>query len=525
VNANVAVLLAQVAATRPDAPALLRGDGSTAWTAGGLAASAAQGAGRITARGIGPGDSVLVLARAEDAVVAAAAVLWSGAAILFPPRGLGLRAALRAASGTRPRAVVASAALWPLALLEPALLGIPKRFVTGSRGLPGIEALAVARRRGAPAGTDSLALKPPAPAGEDDPAAITYTTGTTGHPRPIVRTHGVLRGQHDALDRLRPARPGDIDLAGLPMLVLHDLARGVPAVLLPSRTAARSSGRALAATVRRLRVTTASGFPTLFEDLVRFAPPDGYRDLRAIHVGGAPVAVELLQRLRSAAPNATVTVVYGATEAEPIAAIGAGEYVAAATAHPRGDGICVGRPVAGLATRLVALTADGDGSAPATGRLQVRGPQVAATDGGAGEWREVGDLARIDLDGRVWLLGRASNAIAGIPPLAIEQAVEAVPGVRAAAVAPAGAGLERNALAIETAPAERSRVLDQVERLVAKRGWPLDVVAVGSLPRERRSGKVDSRLLARLLSRTERFSRRGGSIRGAARRAPPTADH
>ena len=111
-NPNVASLLQAIAAERPNAPAVLRADGSVAWTPGRLAEVAARRAAALADRGVGPGDAVLVLARGEAAIPVVAGVLWSGAAIVVPPRGLGVRSALRAALALRPRAIVASPALW-----------------------------------------------------------------------------------------------------------------------------------------------------------------------------------------------------------------------------------------------------------------------------------------------------------------------------------------------------------------------------------------------------------------------------
>jgi acyl-coenzyme A synthetase/AMP-(fatty) acid ligase len=323
---------------------------------------------------------------------------------------------------------------------------------------------------------------------------VTFTTGTTGVPQPVVRSHAVLRGQHDALERLRPTRTGDVDLAGLPMLVLHDLARGVPVVL------GRSRGAALAATVRGLGVTTAGGFPPLFEDLVRHAPPGGYPALRAVHVGGAPVSPELVRRVGSVAPGATLTVVYGATEAEPIGALDGAAYLALNEAREPGDGICVGLPVAGLQVRLGGHEWTEGAGATVAGRLEVRGSQVVAAAGGEGGWRDTGDLARVDREGRIWLLGRASAAVDGVPPLVIEQAAEAIAGVAAAALLPAGTGRPRPTLALAVDTGERGAV-PRIARRVIQERWPgLDVVGLPALPRERRSGKIDLRRLARLVA-------------------------
>ena len=60
--------------------------------------------------------------------------------------------------------------------------------------------------------------------------------------------------------------------------------------------------------------------------------------LRSIVIGGARVSVTLAERAMAAFPEVRVRVLYGSTEAEPIAVVDAAEVVSAS-----GDGALVGR--------------------------------------------------------------------------------------------------------------------------------------------------------------------------------------
>ncbi len=498
--ASVAELLRDLTSAHPERPALVGRDGEIRLTYAELVERAARVAAGLLERGLRPGDRVALLLRdREEALIPAVAALWAGGTLIVPPAARGWRTALAAAAGTRPAAVFADPTTWLAALAFPGLGGAPVRVVSGRRCLPGlvtVSGLAV----GGPA---PMTMPVPRPA--TAPALVTWTTGTTGRPRAIVRSQKVLAAQHVAMRRLRSPRPDDVDLAGLPNIALHDLACGI-AVVMPPGIGGDHDGATLRATVARAGVTTAAGFPAMFERLVEGAEPGALPRLRSIHVGGAPVRPILLERLALVAPNAAIVVVYGATEAEPIAAVDASEVRAAESpGYPR-RGLLAGRPLDGIEVRLVPV--DGQSRVTAAGarppasvlergRIVVRGSRVARVPGrtDADGWLDTGDVGAIDAGGRIWLLGRAVNALAeSETPADIEEPVAALEGVGSAAVvALASHGGLLRTLAVEPSnPATAAIVHERVTALAARRGWDIDrVVVVSRLPRDRLSGKID----------------------------------
>ena len=509
-SANVVQLLQRVAADRGDSPAVLGHDGRRLWTFGDLAAAASRLASGLAAHGIGPGDRVLALVpNSADFLAVATGILWAGAAVVIPPRTDGLRQMLSAASSAQPRAIIVSPLVAALAALEPGLRHAPLRFTMGRWRLFGAESV-----------RNLLGSAPIAPVttAPTDPAVVSYTTGTTGPPKLIVRTHGLLQAQHAALRRLRPPRDGDVDLAGLPLLVLHNVAAGVPSVLpLRGQTSAPAYGARLGETLRRSSATTAAGFPALFETIARHAAPGELRGLRAIHIGGAQVLPELLGLLATAAPAAEIVVVYGSTEAEPIATIEAGAYLSLQGRSAAGEGTCVGRPVHGIELRIEPLPGPdlagqvtAGRASRAVGRVLVAGAHVATSPTSSADtgWLDTGDAGWLDPDGRLWLLGRCTNVAAGrVFPGEVEPMVEALPWVWAAALVNVVAGsCARPVLAVEPlaggSRTDRTRWRGEVEALAAQRGWPLAGVAiVNRLPRDARSGsKIDYPRLGRLVA-------------------------
>lgn len=525
-SANVAALLRAAATNRGDAPALVDAGGRPRWTFAGLVGAAARLAGALQANGLRPADRVALLVREPGGfVLAAAAVLWAGGAVVVPPRTRSPRESLRAAASLAPRAVIAGYLEWALAAAVPELRRAPVRFLAVPEPLARLVGTRSVAGALAAAPIEVVDVLP------DDPALVSFTTGSTGSPKPVLRTHGVLRAQHQALVGLRRPLPGAVDLAGLPLLVLHNLASGVTSVAPPRGRPAH--GASLRRDVRRLSVSTVAGFPALLEALVAGAAPGELPQVRAIQIGGAPVPADLLHRLRSAAPNAAIDVVYGATEAEPIAAISAEASCARDRRRRAGEGLCVGRPVAGVEVRIAPLPLGPDAEPPEppgrvapgpsgpvdvsagptlnAGRILVRGARVAS----GGAWLDTGDTGWLDAGGRLWLMGRRANVLraAGgwLFPAQIEPVVEALDWVGAAALVNAAgtSGGGRAIVACEArargSAAQRRRWQRELEALAESRGWPVGALVLPRLPRDARSGsKIDYPRLAVLAGRIAR---------------------
>lgn len=497
-SSNVARLLRDVTDAHPERPALVEEDGTVRFTFSELTERAARVAAGLVGRGVRPGDRVALLVRdPAEAIVPAVAALWAGGTLVVPPRAGGWRVALTAAARARPAAVIAGRSTWLVAAAVDGLRRAPVRIAVGRRAWPGLVTIDdLAAEAGLACSPESLA---PVPRPAEAPALVSWTSGTTGPPRAIVRSHGVLAAQHVAIRRLRSPRLDDVDLVGLPTVALHDLACGVAVVMPP-----RLDAVPLHEVVARAGVTTAAGFPALFERLVDRAPRGALQRLRSVHIGGAPVPLSLLDRLGAVAPDAAIVVVYGATEVEPIAAIEAADLRASVAGWTPGRGLLAGRICDGIELRLVPLEGPDQGrvaSEATSGRILVRGPRVARDPGrsDADGWLDTGDVGSLDGERRIWLQGRTSNATeTGVFPAEIEEPIEALAGVRAAAlVSLPGGDRPRAILAVEPSTAAKAEtVRAQVTELASARGWGLDrVVVVSRLPRDASSGKVDYRRL------------------------------
>ncbi len=275
-----------------------------------------------------------------------------------------------------------------------------------------------------------------------DTAAILFTSGSTGAPKGAVYKHSNFMAQVRALQTTYAIQPGEIDLCTFPLFALFAPALGMTA-LIPDMDFTRP-GQVdpvrLFEPLENFEVRNLFGSPALLAVLADACLAKGFRlpTLKRVISAGAPVPFPVLSKLKPAlAPEAEIFTPYGATEALPIASMGASEILAETARRTKeGFGICVGRPVAGVAIKIIGITdnAISDDSSVHfkelesydVGEIVVSGPQVteayfnkpeatalAKISGGApGKfWHRMGDVGYKDDQGRLWFCGRKTHRV------------------------------------------------------------------------------------------------------------------
>jgi acyl-CoA synthetase (AMP-forming)/AMP-acid ligase II len=369
---------------------------------------------RLRAQGLAPGQPLWLLLPVGPPLVAALlAVMALGAVPMLPPAGGSGLSLLRLIRGSGRRV---------LALEQP----LPRRWLARLLGLK----LFAITRGDAPA-KEPLLVQPVAP---ELPALVSHSSGSTGRPKAIRRGHAVLQAQHEALRAAFPPWVGQRDFPLFPNIILHNLAVGAVSIL-PAVPAGRRAQPDMARIVAQLQaeeVETLTGnvfyFQRLLDHLRR--QPASFPAVLAVGVGGSPVPEKLLPALRTSFPRAKVFVIYGSSEAEPIAI----REVAAASLDPR-LGYVVGPPRPELKCRLggplTPLQLPGGGHTEA-GEIQVRGAHVAASSSG---WLATGDVGYFDAQGRLVLTARHGNDTAhgGVQHYQLEHLLHQLSGVARAA--------------------------------------------------------------------------------------------
>lgn len=516
---NIAALLQRHAEERGQQAALLVGRRAVSYAA--LRDDVALLAGALLRAGLAPGDRVVVLApMSQRLYTVLLALFWAGAVGVFVDPFMSRPQQEEALRLARPRAFFGSPRAHLLRLRLAGLRGLPLSVSLGHR-VPGGRSL-----RALTAG--AAVAEQPAPLPADAPALLAFTSGSTGQPRGVVRSHRLLLEQHRAITRTLGTRSDDVDLAALPVFLLNSLAGGATAVLpaYGARHPAALPPRQLADLIRLHGVTTLAGFPAFYEPLVRWCGARRRRlpSVRAAFVGGAATPLRLLEGLRRVLPCGEPVVVYGSTEAEPISALGADAVLTqTATESAAGGGLCVGHPDSELQLRLDPLYAGAE-----VGELLLRGPHVnsvyldpsgrPATAAGPDGWLRTGDCVRQDAAGRLWLQGRRAGVMPrpGRPllPLAVEAAAEAVRGVQQAALVdvPTAGGVPRAVLWVQPAPGlAAAPLLERVRRhLLAVDLAPDELRPLRRIPTDpRHRAKTDTATLRRRCLPWYRRWRRG----------------
>jgi acyl-coenzyme A synthetase/AMP-(fatty) acid ligase/pimeloyl-ACP methyl ester carboxylesterase len=495
--------------------------------------------------GVGSGSRVsLMVPPGVDLTVALYACLRLGAVVVVADAGLGTRGLSRAVKGAAPdvligidRALAAAVALgWPGRRISVHDLPAARRRVLGAE-----TSLAALARRGAALGPD-LPLPLPDPAA---PAAVLFTSGSTGPAKGVVYTHRQLAAMRDTVARTFGIRSGARLVAGFAPFALLGPALGAVSVT-PSMdvTAPRTlTARALGDAAAAIGATVVFASPAAMRNVLatRDAMDEAGREaLERVDLllsAGAPVPEPLLAEVQRLLPRASLHTPYGMTEALPVTDISleqiqaADADAAAGTVAGAGNGVCVGQPVHGARVAVAPLAADGTapGSRPVTeagvtGEILVSAPHVKdaydrlwltqrESDSLPG-WHRTGDVGHFDAAGRLWMEGRLAHVLTVpggvVTPVGAEQAIEHLDCVRLAAIGGVGpAGTQAVVAVVETAPPARKagpaaeQLAHRVRSAAHTAGVEVSaVLAVPALPVDiRHNAKIDRTRLSRWASR------------------------
>ena len=273
-----------------------------------------------------------------------------------------------------------------------------------------------------------------------DVAAILYTSGTTGRPKGAMITHENLAANAQALHRAWGWQPDDVLLHPLPLFHIHGLFVACHCVLL-NGTGMLFMRRFDLPTLRRLlpRATVLMGVPTFYVRLL--ADPDfgaaDCRNMRLFVSGSAPLLEQTFEDFRARTGH-SILERYGMTET--------GMNTSNPLDGPRVAGT-VGLPLPGVAVRVV----DEQNRRVAVnevGQLQVKGasvfpgywhmPKTTAENFARDGYFKTGDMARVNADGYIALVGRAKDLIISggynVYPKEVETVIDGLDGIVESAV-------------------------------------------------------------------------------------------
>lgn len=289
-------------------------------------------------------------------------------------------------------------------------------------------------------------IAPIEPVAQEHTALVTFTTGSSGEPKGANRTHRFLAAQHYALHESLPYTIEDVDLPAFPIFSLNNIASGVTTVIPAVDLGAPKKNDALIlfSQLVSTRATCTTLSPSMLNGISAYCIEHGLKleGLRRVVTGGAPISRDNLVDFTSIAPNAEVWVLYGSTEVEPMAHIEAQEmigYRSREALDPEwvDNGVNVGHFAEGLRHRFIQIRKgpvmirsqvdweDLEVGPGEVGELIVSGEHVCRdyynnadafqrakiVDENGDVWHRTGDLARIDGQGYLWMVGRVHNVI------------------------------------------------------------------------------------------------------------------
>ncbi|MET8680107.1 FadD3 family acyl-CoA ligase [Streptomyces sp. NPDC004647] len=279
-----------------------------------------------------------------------------------------------------------------------------------------------------------------------DPSDITFTSGTTGHPKGVVVTHAQTLRIYETWSELAGLGEDDRYLIVNPFFHTFGYKAGIIACLMRGATMIPQpvfNVDTALANIAAERISVLPGPPTLHQSILDH-PARAQHDLSALRLvvtGAAVVPLELVERLRGELRIATVLTAYGLTEA--------GGTV---TMCRRGDPPEVVSGTSGRAipdTEVKVVGPDGDELPPGRpGEVLVRGyhvmsgyfeePQETTKAVTADGWLRTGDVGVMDVEGNLRITDRIKDMfiVGGFNayPAEIEQLIARHPEVADVAV-------------------------------------------------------------------------------------------
>ena len=282
--------------------------------------------------------------------------------------------------------------------------------------------------------------------GYDDLAFFVYTSGTTGHPKGAMLSHGNMLSDAKSIDGALKWHPSKKFLLFLPIFhsytlmtsVLYPIYLGCSIIMFASVMELKTKKFRQTLIFKRPRVMV--GVPQVYQALIKAQMPKWFIKLFypiQLHIsGGAPISADTLDAFEKKF-GVPIVEGYGLSEAAPVVAVNTVEY------H-RADS--VGKPMPGIQVKIVD---EEENEVPVgeVGELIVKGGNVmkgyyhmpkATDDAIRNGWLFTGDFATMDEEGYISIVDRKKDLIIvkgmNVYPREVEEVIYKFPGVDAVAV-------------------------------------------------------------------------------------------
>ncbi|MEN8203281.1 MAG: fatty acid CoA ligase family protein, partial [Bacteroidota bacterium] len=278
------------------------------------------------------------------------------------------------------------------------------------------------------------------PVNRNAAAALFFTSGSTGAPKGVIYTSGMLEAQIGYLKNSFRYNPDEVDLCTFPLIGLLLICMGISIVLadMDMTHPSNLNPRRILKNISDYQCTHMFCSPMVLKRLADYGKEqkDCLGSMKRIMTAGAPVLPSVLKEFVALlSEDAEIHTPYGATEALPLTDISHIELM-----DLDGDsenfmkGTCVGYPLEGIEMKIMPVSEHPVASMNKVtflkenevGEIVIRGPNVSEAywmnekaNGLAkiydvdtrNTWHRTGDLGRIDPEGRLWFYGRKSHRV------------------------------------------------------------------------------------------------------------------
>lgn len=240
------------------------------------------------------------------------------------------------------------------------------------------------------------------------PGIITFTSGTSGVPKGVVREQGYMLRQLEVLKKaLHSNEYKGSDLCIFANWTLLNLAQAKPTVFFPPNWS-KKNFLWLNQAAQTYNIDTLTSGPAFMSAMIEYTSP---QTLKNIHIGGALTSCDFFEQLFKKFPAAHISQVYGSSEVEPVCLVDAKISVKKSREKDYFHSLFLGHPID-------EITFSNDDSG-----MWVTGPHVCEfylnnqkenelnkkRDEMGRIWHFMGDRIDIDNEKNWWYMGRSQN--------------------------------------------------------------------------------------------------------------------
>ena len=273
---------------------------------------------------------------------------------------------------------------------------------------------------------------------KEHPAAILFTSGSTGPAKGVLFSHGIFNHQVRILQEQFNIQPDETDLPTFPLFGLFSSGLGMTSIIpdMDSTKPAHVDPKNIIVPIQNFKISSSFGSPALWDTVSQYCLDQNIQlpTLKRIIIAGGPVSGDLLARFETIIDKSCkIYTPYGATEVLPVSLIDRREILDETwSLSNQGKGTCVGHPIPGVEIKIIEISDQPilkwqdvtESGTNIVGEIAVKAEwatrtyfnrqdltQLAKIEDGNSFWHRMGDLGRLDEKNRLWFYGRKNQRV------------------------------------------------------------------------------------------------------------------